>query len=396
MRWLFILFVVAGCGGRCKDIEDAHAAFAARAGAPDRIADIRITLPFAQLDPIFAEQLAAVPLTVKLDVPDYAWTATATEIHVRPGPDQTIRFATRIAVRDGDNEVTTLAAEIDVAPIVTRDELVIGFGPKDVVSVRPILGADAKARLGEAVARHLPFRDKVPQRLVDEAAAAIAGRLTGVAFEGLRRTLFTRLGEVATWRVTLPAIPLARHAIRSTPTALVVELLTDLPVRRGLEAAIERDVATVEIAASAGAEIANWAIANGHAPRWYDRDLHPRDDGEFTPRFDWIPGDAHPLKIHVLQEREGCSYFRVGVAATVGLTGDKLEAVATDRDLETVSANPLLELGATVKFFLFGWVDQSKQVAAHTTLHVGKRSLVTRAVAASLDHDALRFGVAFR
>ena len=389
--------MVTACGGRCKDVESARAALAARTGAPDRGADIRITLPFAQLDRVFAEQLAAVPLTVPLEVPDLglAITATATELRLRPGPAMTIRFATRIAVRDADRELTTLVAEIDVTPVVTRGELVVGFGPQDVVAVKPVLGDEAKAALGDAVSRHLPdrLRGKIPKLVLDEAAAKLAGHLTGAAFEGLRRTLFVRLGELATWRVKLPDVPIASHAIRSTPSALVVEIVTDLPVRRGLAAATERQLATVELSGSAAAELANWAIDRRHVPRWYNRDLEPQPDGEFTPRFDFVAEDAHPLKVHVLQERGGCSYFRVGVAATVGMTGDQVVATATDRELETASANPVIEVAATVKFFLFGWLDRSKQLAAHTVLRVGDRTLATRVVGAAFDHGDLRFAI---
>lgn len=402
MRWLCLWIALTACGNRCKDLETARSVLASRKGAPDRGADVRVTLPFARLDEVFADQLATRPLTVPLEVPgldtNLALTATATELRVEAGPAQTIRFATRIAVRDGERELTTLAAEIDVVPLVTRGELVVGFGPQDVVSVRPILGDHAKAALGDAIERHLPerLRGKVPRLLLDEAAAKLAGHLTGAAFDGLRRTLFVKLGEVATWRVKLPDVPLASHAIRSTHGALVVELLTDLPVRRGLAAARERDVATVELSGSTAAELVDWAIDRGYAPQRYNRDLEPRPDGAFAPRLDFVAEDDHPLKVHVLQEREGCSYFRVGVAATIGVTGDKLEAIATDRDLETASANPLLEVAATVKFFLFGWVDRSKQIAAHTELHVGDRALVTRVVDAALDHGELRFGLAFQ
>jgi hypothetical protein len=166
-------------------------------------------------------------------------------------------------------------------------------------------------------------------------------------------------------------------------------------VRRGLAAATERDVPTVELSGSTAAEVANWALDRHYLPRWYDRGLTPRPDGEFTPRFDFVADDAHPFKIHVLQQRGGCSYFRVGVAATVGMTGELLTATATDRALETASANPVLEIAATVKYFLFGWIDQSKQLAAHTTLSVGGRTLDTRVVAAALDRGELRFGLGF-
>ncbi len=410
--------VLAGCGGRCRDVASARAALASRRGAPDRGADLRVTLPFAQVDRVFAELLAARPVTVPLAVPDLglgalglgaldalhptgALTATATRIELRPGPGMAIRFATVIAVREDNRDLTTLAAEIDVTPIVHRGEVVIGFGPRDVVSVKPVLGDGAKAVLGDAIARHLPDRLRVtiPRRLLDAAAGRLAGHLTGEGFEALRRTLFARLGELATWRVNLPDVPIARHVLRSSPTALVIEVVTDLPVRRGLDAAVARDVATVEISGSAAAELANWALVRGYLPRWYDRGLTPRSDGEFTPRFDFVAGDAHPLKIHVLQDRGGCSYFRVGIAATIELAGDRLIATATDRDLEAATANPLLEVAATAKYFLFGWIDESKQVAAHMVLRVGASdeaiTLATRVTAATLERGELRFGLTF-
>jgi len=50
---------------------------------------------------------------------------------------------------------------------------------------------------------------------------------------------------------------------------------------------------------------------------------------------------------------------------------------------------------STRKFFLFGWIDQSKDVAAHTVLRVGDRTLVTRVIGAALEHGELGFGLAF-
>ena len=399
--------VVAGCGSRCKDVASARTALLSRAAATDRGADVRVTLPFAQIDAVFADLLRAKPLTVPLELPDLgaveldvreALTATASEVRLEPGRDNAIRFATRIVLRDGDRELTTLAAEIDVAPVLQRTptgaELVVAFGPKDLVSVRPVLGDDAKQKLGDAVARRLPdrLRNNIPKLLLDEAAAKLASHLTGGAFEALRRTLFERLGELTAWRVKLPTVPIASHAIRSTDAALVVEILTDLRVRRGLAPATTRDVA---LSGSAAAELANWALDRGYLPRRYDRGLTPRADGEYAPRFDYLAADDHPFKVFVFQERGGCEYFRVGVRASVGMTGEQLQATALDRTLEASEANPALAAAATIKYFLFGWIDVDKQLVAKTQLSLGGRPLATRVTSAALDHDELRFGLAF-
>lgn len=402
--------VAAGCGSRCKEVGAARDALSARPAGPGRTADVRVTLPFAQVNPVIADLLRAKPLSVALTLPDLGAiklevqdrvTATATEVQLEPGPPNAIRFATRIAVRDGEREVTTLAAKIDVVPSLVRHpqgaELVIGFGPKDLVSVRPELGADAKARLGDLVERQLParLRGKVPRFLLDEAAGKLATYLGGAAFDGLRETLFARLGELTTWRLQLPDVPVAQHTIRSTDGTAVVEILTDLRVRRGLGPATARGEVTVELSGSAAAELANWMIDRGHVPRWYDDGLKPKRDGDFTPRFDYVADDSHPLKIYLFQERGGCSYFRVGVQPSIGMRGDMLDAVALDRAIEASSANPIIEVAAAVKYFLFGWIDQSKQIAAHTRLIIGGRPLDARVTSAALDGGELRFGLAF-
>jgi len=402
-----LLAIGSGCGSRCKQVASARDALSTRVAATGRTADVRVTLPFAQIDPLLADLLRAAPVTVPLDVPELGpaalehLRATATEVHVESAPRDAIRFATRIAVQDGDTDVTTLAAEIDVKPRLVRDaggaELAIGFGPKDLVSVHPVLGAGAKARLGDAIARHLPerLRGQVPRMLVDQAAGKLAEHLGGAAFEALRDTLFVKLGELTAWRVRLPDVPIAHHEIRSTESAVVIEIVSDLRVRRGLGPTRARGEPTVEISGSAAAELANWMIEHDHVPRWYDDGLRPTRDGAFTPRFDFVATDSHPLKIYMFQVRGGCSYFRVGVRGSIGVQGERLDAVALDRDLEAASANPLIEVAAAVKYFLLGWTDQAKQIAAHTRLSIGKNALDARVTTANLEGGELRFGLAF-
>jgi len=55
----------------------------------------------------------------------------------------------------------------------------------------------------------------------------------------------------------------------------------------------------------------------------------------------------------------------------------------------------VIEWLAWMKYFLTGWVDRSKQVAAHTRLVAGHRALETRVVGAALGHDELSFTLRF-
>ena len=413
-RALLVVIALAatGCGSRCKDVAAARTALTSRPGAANRTADVQVAVPLARANVVMAELLLQKPMTVPLDVPDLGLvaatlrplTATVREVKLVPGSPGKVRFVVQLAVDDPDQEVTMITATAEVEPVLTRAngaaELAIGLGPQNVIKLRPELGAEGKAKLGAAVSRWMPakLKDKLPQAVVDAAAAKLGSHLTGAAWTVLQKTLLVKLGEVTTMKLRLPDVPVARVDVRSVsaPDLLLVDISSDLPIRAGLSpmASPPAEI-TVRIAGSAAAELANWAIDQGHAPQWYTRGLTPSPKGEFRPRFDYLPGTSHPLKVYAFQERGGCSYFKVGVNAKLGMDGTKLVATATDRDLETSEASTVIEIAAWAKYFLTGAIDRSKKVAAHTQLEVGSRALDTQVISASLAHDELTFGLQF-
>jgi len=412
---LSIVVLVSGCGSRCKEVADARTALVTRAASTHREPDLEVRVPFDRANTLLEALLHAEPLTVPLKIPDLGpievtvngLTADVREVRLRAGAPDHLRFAVRIEIRDDEQVITTLAVVAEVRPVLERKddaaELVIGFGPENLLALAPELGPDATRLLGAAVNRWVPakLRDRVPRPLLDLAASRLGAHLRTTAYEQLRTTLLHRLGELTRLRLQLPDVPVANVTIRSTDRTLVVGIATALPVRRGLtpqgqaEDAADADV-SVRISGSAVAELANWAIEHGHAPRWYDRSLKPRPDGELRPRFDYVAEDrGHPLKVYAFQERGGCSYFRVGVRPAVAMDGERVKATVLDRELERRSASPVIEWLAWMKYFLTGWVDRSKQVAAHTRLVAGHRALETRVVGASLGHDELSFTLRF-
>jgi hypothetical protein len=406
---LLITVIATGCGSRCKEVANARTALLSRTGAANRGADVRVTVPLERANALFEELLREQPLTVPLDVPDLGpfeltvpgFTATVREVQLRPGAPNKIRFAIQLEVRDAEAEVATLALVAEVAPQLARGEsgaeLTIGFGSENLLAVVPELGPDGRRALGGAIARWLPaaLRDRLPRPVLDAAASKLGSHLTGAAYQALQRTLLKRLGELTRVRLRLPDVPVASVAIRSTETLLVVEIVTDLPVRRGLAPARDDDTEIgVRLSGSAVAELANWAIDHGHTPRWYSRSMLPEPDGEFRPRFDYVAEDrAHPIKVYAFQERNGCSYFRVGVRAAIAIDGDTLQATALDRDLERTSANPVIEVAAWAKYFVIGSLDRSKRVVAHTRLAAGGRALDTRVVGATITNDEVQFAL---
>jgi hypothetical protein len=426
-----------GCGSRCAEVAAARDALAQRRGAADRGSDVRVVVPLARADALLADVLREQPVTVPLSAPELSLgpvrlampvelAAVARQVRLRPGPPEKLRFAIELDVVGGGEKLTSLAMVVEVTPELQREdgaaELSIRFGLENVLEVEPVLDPDSPAALVRAVLRWAPaaLRDRLPRSVVESTARQLGAHLAGAAYQQLRRTLLPRLGEVTRLRLRLPDVPIATLKVRShdgaahprmgqpgqdapglsSGGALIVEILTDLPVRRGLIAlapAAVGDVIAVQLAPSATAELSNWAIDHGHLPPWYTRGLTPSEGGEFRPRFDFVPEDAaHPFKIYAFQERGGCSYFRVGVQARVAIVEPgggpaQLVVTALDRALEAASANPVIEAAAWVKYFLFGSVDLSKRLAARTQLSVGDRRFESRVTSARLDEQELRF-----
>jgi len=168
-------------------------------------------------------------------------------------------------------------------------------------------------------------------------------------------------------------------------------------VRRGLTAAAPAgDEVLVRMSGSTATEIANWAIEHAYLPQRYTRGLEPKPDGEFRPRFDELAEDrARPVKIHVFQERGGCSYFRVGLRLELQIVGDQLEVSTLDQLVEATRASAVIEIALWLKQLIQGSIDRSRQAAAHTQLTVGGRTFTTRAVRAAVAGDELEFELRF-
>lgn len=414
LAFVVVAALAAGCGSRCKDVASARDLVVARPPIAIAGADVRVTVPLARANELIAVVLQATPVEAALELPAGlplavpALVASVREVRMVPGGPGRVRIALRIEIREraAAHELTTLALVAEVAPEIERVdggvELAIGIGADSLVAVTPELGPGARGKLGDALLRQLrpSAQALAPRALVEEVGATLASHLVGAGFRGLRATLLERIGELTRVRVRLPEVPVTDVVVSSASTpaaALVVELTTGLPVRRrlGPPGPPSEDV-TVELSGTAVAELANWAVDAGLAPRWYSRSLEPKADGEFRPRFDYVAEErGHPFKVYVFQERGGCSYFRVGVRAALALRGGQLVVTALDRQLERRRASPIIEAAAWAKYFVTGSIDRSKRIAAHTRLTVGPHTLEPRVVAAALADDELKVGLGF-
>ncbi|HEX8107781.1 MAG TPA: hypothetical protein VF516_08620, partial [Kofleriaceae bacterium] len=342
-------------------------------------------------------------------------TAVARRVELRPAPDDELEFAIELELDDADRPITTLTAIADVRPELVRtdegSELVAGFGPDNLRSVDLHLRDQDGRALVDAVARWLPpaLRGSVPRAVLEVAARKLAEYLSDRAYDALRATLLRRLGEVTRLRIRLPALPIAATRVTSTPDALTIDLTTDLPVRRGLAAAPPASGPTsgatsgptsgdvvVQLSGNTAAELTNWSIARGHLPQRYTRGLEPRADGDYRPYFDYLADDRRrPVKIHVFQERNGCSYFQVGLRFEIRLAGDRVEVAVHDRFVEAADAQAAVEVALWLKQLIQGSVDSSYRAAARTELTIGGRRFAARMLGAAAAGDDLTFTLGF-
>jgi hypothetical protein len=420
VRWSWVaalalvVLATSGCGSRCAEIAARQRQLLGR--RPAAGPHVEVLVPLERANAVIANVLRDEPVEVPIAVPELGplklpvskLTAVARQVRLRPAPAGRVRVAMRVDVRAGRDRLVTLSLRGQVAPRLVRGggsaRVEIALRPRDLIAVRPELDDRDRRRLADAVARLLPraLASRLPRPVLERAAGDLAEYLTGSAYAALRRTLLVRVGELTRIQVRLPELPVADarlRTVREPVEALLVELTTDLPVRRGLRARIDRaapvdGVARVRLSASAVAEIGNWAIARGHLPGRYSRSLAPRRDGEYRPVFDWRGTSPRPLAVHVFQQRGGCSHFVVGVRPEIGLDGQKLRVTVRDRRIESAAGPPWIELAAWLKQLLSRSVDRSRRIAASTRFTVGGRRFATRVTRASLRGGELTFDLA--
>jgi len=402
--------VTAGCGARCAEIAARKRAVIERAEVATG-PHAQVVIPFARANHFLAALVHDQPIRAPIELPELGLfgrptsqlSALVRDVELRPAAAGRLQFAIELEIDDPEQPITTLSVVAEIEPELVRtadaSELVAGFGPDNLLAVRPELGRDAGHTLADAVVRWVPRRlaDSLPRTVIDRTAEKLAEYLTGKAYDLLRTTLLHRLGELTRLRIRLPALPIAATSVRSTADALTIDLTTDLPVRRGLgPGPVASDEVIVRISQSTAAELANWSIAHGHLPEHYTRSLEPRSDGEYRPWFDYLVDDpGRPVKIHVFQDRGGCSYFEVGLRYEIAIVHDKLEVAVHDRFVESADASTALEIALWLKQLIWGSVDSSYRAAAHTRVTVGGHRFVARILRAAASREELTFTLGF-
>jgi hypothetical protein len=370
-----------------------------------------VRIPYAEANALLADLLRAEPHVPIPLPPDLGSLSAALEqaemvvrsVKMRAARDGYAGFEIVLAVRDREQGTDLVSFELiaEVVPRFTQSGedalLVIGFDGETLRSVKPQLGADANRALADALTSRLPeaVKSRLPRALIERGAALLTAHLGGAAYEILRSTLLTRVGELTRWQVRLPALPLARYTLRSLPApgeGLEVDLYTTLPVAQGLmrpwkeSKSGEAGASSVRMRLSGGTvvELFNWGLERGYFPREYNRDLEPTPGGAYHPRLEWnTQAPDHPLKLHILRASGECEHIQIAFRPRLEVDGEKLHITLTDGRIVGVEGPTLFELGGMFKRLASRPFEKAASAATHVRITVGNRSLDARLVDAS-------------
>ncbi len=386
--------LLAGCGA-CQKVSSSRQSFLeAQQGDPaDGRPHLSIEIPDALLKGWLDRAVAALP-GVNFQVPGlgdvakYAgnFTFDARSLRVAVDRDDAARFDLDLDVKRGDSTLfgMQLAAAAPIQFDPKKRTMRIALRADLFEKVQPRIDDDAVRKLTDALygqvpsAARLVLKRSTVERYARQGIEALARETYGL----VRRQLLTPLGELASFTVQLPDVPLAGIGLAAAKGGWRLDARTTL-ASRGLAPAsqvgVRGDMVRVAISADTVAHLGNWAIARGALPGRYTKDGKAAANGEFEAGFAWDAGQR-PLKAlmwtHQAQSKQDglCVHARAGAEPVVSLDRGKLKVGFENGQIEEVVGPPLLSvaldiMGVTEKVF-----DFTKTVATGTELKLGRGS----------------------
>lgn len=352
---------VSGCAAAaCTKVRDDHRAFTSRRGPADA-AQVVVAVPLATLSQALSFPLAKLP-AMSVPMPDLGLPidlglgnleVALRSVQVLPAAEGQLGLRVRFVLRSRGRDLTAIDLDATVAPQITpADSSVrLTLRPQDLLRVRPSLPPAEREKFAAFVAGILPPAARALiggklDKLADQALAGFVER----SFPKVRDSLLGNLKTLVDLEIDLPPVPLARVAVKSSPTDLELWLYTSLPAA-GLAPGPARvpggDARLVQVRMSGGtaAELANQAMARGQIPARYDLAGEPSPTGEFTAGVAWQPG-PRPLRLHAWKESGTCAHLLFAGTPQLGVTGGELNISVPDAHVEKVTGSARARIAA--------------------------------------------------
>jgi hypothetical protein len=392
--------VASGCAGKaCRDTRASFDAFEAnRAGSSQPHA--RITLPYRTLDLLMAPQVRRLP-TTNVPLPAVAGTSLGTlraqveGLRARPGGPGTLGLTVAVGLRSGNRTLVGFELDADVRPTIdaARSTVVVPLRGDDLRGARPRVGPGGTRALADHLHAQMPpaARALVSKGQLTQILDGALQQLTTQAAERLVREIGSRIGTIATIELDLGDLPARGIELQSTPNAVVLGIVTPLPVTRGL--ALEPDPAqpqtmALRLSGDAVAALANHALRTGLVDDRYDDTGEPDPRGPWTARLGWRAG-GQPMVLHLWCFERDCARVQLAGTPQISVRGGKLEFRTDDARIVKVEGSSRVRAGV---FFsglgrrTFSWVEQ---LAGAFTFDAGGQRITARVADARLERDEL-------
>ena len=260
--------------------------------------------------------------------------------------------------------------------------------------IKPRIDENAVSKLTDRLFDALPSAARlfVPRSQVTKLAQRAVESLGEHAYDLLRTQVLAGMGELTSFSVDFPDVPVAAMSLTSIGGAdgfLRLDTRFDLPVTQGLpdnDAELVRTMNElsrgkrpeqaddIEIAVSTEAvmALANWGLAKGKLPGHYTDKGEPAPTGKYQIGAAWAPG-ARPLKMNLWALETGgmCMHALAGAQPSVEWEKGKLKVGVTQSRIEKLTGPPLLQLATQLTNLSEGLFDFTKTITTQTEIGVG-------------------------
>lgn len=360
----------SGCGTSCPEIVAHREAFSrglSDPGPAERGADLRVSMPWSQVDLLLEEhalrsarevELAPSALGAALSV---SARIVGLRAHPAPTPDKvglTLEVAlernrTRILVLE---LVTALAPEWVPARPPEAPGIRLALPPEALTGVKTRTTPEGRAMLSRWLERELPPAMKAlgGHGVVDALADEILGWASAEVWPLLRAALPD--GE-ALFSTVLALPELSRLGVRAltteaTASALVFGITTGVRAPAlGRERPNPKRLSVTMTGPTATALISQ-AMDRGDVPGRFSSEGKPDASGPWEARVGWI-GGSRPLHLHLWRVKGGCQRVEVGAQISLLVEGEEFAVDVREGRLMTLAGPPFAEAFAWLET-LFG------------------------------------------
>lgn len=352
---------VSGCAAAaCTKVRDDHRAFTGRRGPADA-AQVVVAVPLATLGQALSFPLAKLPamsvpmpdLDLPIDLSLGNLEVALRSVQVLPAAEGQLGLRVRFVLRSRGRDVTAIDLDATVAPQITPADgnVRLTLRPQDLLRVRPSLPPAEREKFAAFLSSILPPAARALlagklDKLADQALASFVER----SFPRVRDSLLGNLKTLVDLEIDLPPVPLARVAVKTSPTDLELWLYTSLPaagLAPGPARAAGGDARLVQVRMSGAtaAELANQAMTRGQIPARYNLEGEPSPTGEFTAGVAWQPG-PRPLRLHAWKRSGVCAHVLFAGTPNIDASGGELGITVPDAQVEKVTGSARARIAA--------------------------------------------------